>query len=195
MLTRHLLPDEFDLLLDGESGFGVSQLQGHLRDCATCREELALMRTFVDAIEELPELAPSRSLADRVMANVHVFVPWHVAARDWALGWLPEQRGLRVAAASAATLVAGASTAGLAWGWSERERWIAHGWLAGGQLRALALEAARGAADAVLGPLATQVPGGTLPLALATVVGLGAAIGTGVVGLRAVAARARRQGA
>lgn len=195
MLTRHLLPDEFDLLLDGESGFGVSQLQGHLRDCATCREELALMRTFVDAIEELPELAPARPLADRVMANVHVFVPWHVAARDWALGWLPAHRGLRVAAAGAATVVAGASTAGLAWGWTQREQWVAHGWLAGGQLRALALDAITGTAGAVLGPLATQLPGGTLPLVLATVAGLGAAIGTGVVGLRAVAARARRQGA
>jgi hypothetical protein len=195
MLTRHLLPDEFDLLLDGESGFGVSQLQGHLRDCATCREELALMRTFVDVIEELPELAPSRPLADRVMANVHVFVPWHVAARDWAFAWLPEQRGLRVAAAGAATVVAGASTAGLAWGWTQREQWITQGWLAGGQLRGLALEAATGAAGAVLGPLATQVPGGTLPLVLVTLAGLGAAVGTGVVGLRAVAARARRQGA
>ncbi|MCU0625805.1 MAG: hypothetical protein MUF21_04855 [Gemmatimonadaceae bacterium] len=194
MLTRHLLPDEFDLLLDGESGFGVQQLQGHLRDCPQCREELAMMRRFVLAIEELPELAPSRPMADLVMARVNVFVPWHVAARDWALSWLPERPALRIAAGVAATGVAGASTVALGWGWTHRERFLAQGWLAQDQLRAAALDAIGTGAQAVLGPLATQVPGGTLPLAGAALLGLGLAIGTSVAGLRAVAARTRAIG-
>jgi predicted anti-sigma-YlaC factor YlaD len=195
MLTRHLLPDEFDLLLDGESGFGVSQLQGHLRDCPACREEFAMMRRFADALEELPELAPSRPLADRVMANVHVFVPWHVAARDWVAAWLPTHPALRIAAAGAATAVAGASTGALAWGWTQREQWIAQGWLAQDQLRSAAVEAASGAAGAVLGPIATAIPGGTGALVAATLGGLGLAIGAGVATLRVAAARARGMGA
>ena len=195
MLTRHLLPDEFDLLVDGEAGFGVSQLQQHLRDCPACREELALMRTFVSAIEELPDLAPARPLADRVMAEVHVFVPWHVAARDWVAEWLPAHPGLRVAVAGSATAVAAASSAGLAWGWTRRHEWVAQGLLGADQLRTLALDAVSAAGQAVLGPLAGQVPGGTLPLVLATAGALGAAIATGVVGLRAAASRARRLGA
>ncbi len=194
MLNRHLLPDEFDLLLDGESGFGVSQLQAHLRDCADCREELAMMRRFTSAIEELPELAPSRPLADRVMADVHVFVPWHVAARDWLAGWLPAHPGLRIATAGAATVVAGASTGALAWGWTQREQWVAQGWLAQDQLRTAALDAVTGAAGAVLGPLAGQLPGGTLPLVTTALAGLAIAIGTGVFGLRVVAARVRALG-
>lgn len=194
MLTRHLLPDEFDLLVDGETGFGVSQLRQHLRDCATCREELALMRTFVDAIEELPDLAPARPLADRVMAQVHVFVPWHVAARDLVAEWLPSHPALRVAVGVSATAVAGASTAGLAWGWTRRDEWVAQFGLGAEQLRAFAFDAAATAGQAVLGPLATQLPGGTLPVMLATAGALAAAIGTGVVGLRAAATRARRLG-
>ncbi|MCU0619015.1 MAG: hypothetical protein MUF40_03800 [Gemmatimonadaceae bacterium] len=195
MLTRHLLPDEFDLLLDGESGFGVSQLQGHLRECPTCREEFAMMRRFVDALEELPELAPARPLADRVMANVHVFVPWHVAARDWVAGWLPTHPALRIATAGAATVATGASTGALVWGWTQRDQWVAQGWLAQDQLRTVALDAAAGAAGAVLGPLATALPGGTAALLGAAAGGLGLAIGAGVVTLRAVAARARAMGA
>ena len=66
-LSRHLLPDELDLLLDGETGFGVQQLTGHLRDCAQCRDELTALRAFVLDIETLPEMTPNFGFADRVM--------------------------------------------------------------------------------------------------------------------------------
>src|SRR5439155_16090725 len=34
---RHLLPEEIDLLLDGELGFAVSPFKAHVRDCAEVR--------------------------------------------------------------------------------------------------------------------------------------------------------------
>ena len=39
MNHRHLLPDEIDLLLDDEVGFGVAPLKAHIRDCADCRAQ------------------------------------------------------------------------------------------------------------------------------------------------------------
>ena len=40
MNHRHLLPDEIDLLLDDEVGFGVNPLRSHVRDCADCRAKV-----------------------------------------------------------------------------------------------------------------------------------------------------------
>jgi hypothetical protein len=95
---RHLLPDEIDLLLDNEEGFGVQPLRAHVRGCAECRAELEEARAIVAELEHLPHLAPSPLFADRVMANVQVFEPWHVAALDSARRWVPQSRGARVLA-------------------------------------------------------------------------------------------------
>ena len=89
MNHRHLLPDEIDLLLDDEVGFGVAPLKAHIRDCADCRAQVDEARFVVDALEDLPHFAPSHTFADRVMSQVPVFVPWHVAARDTVRRWLP----------------------------------------------------------------------------------------------------------
>ena len=83
MNHRHLLPDEIDLLLDDEVGFGVQPLKAHIRDCADCRAKVDEARFVVDALEDLPHFAPSHSFANRVMSQVPVFVPWHVAAREY----------------------------------------------------------------------------------------------------------------
>ena len=34
---RHLRPDEIDLLLDGEDGFGVAPLRAHVESCSSCQ--------------------------------------------------------------------------------------------------------------------------------------------------------------
>lgn len=86
---RHLLPEEIDLLLDGEEGFGVSPLRSHLTRCAGCRAEYEAQREVVLALEGLPHLAPSPRFADRVMQRVEIFEPWHVAWRDTVRGWFP----------------------------------------------------------------------------------------------------------
>src|ERR687889_1519171 len=107
MNHRHLLPNEIDLLVDGEAGFGVAPLRAHILECADCRERVDDARVVVDALERLPHFAPDSRLADRVMAQVPVFVPAHVAARDSVRRWLPQSSAARVAALATASTVAG----------------------------------------------------------------------------------------
>jgi hypothetical protein len=101
MNHRHLLPDEIDQLLDGEAGFGVAPLQAHLRECAQCQAAYEEERQVVEVLEHLPRLAPSPDFASRVMAQVQIYEPWHVAARDAVLGWLkplkPRSQPVRLA--------------------------------------------------------------------------------------------------
>jgi hypothetical protein len=103
---RHLLPNEIDLLLDGEVGFGVTPLRAHVRRCPQCRAELEEARAMTAELEALPHLAPSPLFADRVMAQVQVFQPAHVAAIDTARRWLPQSRPARLLAGAAATSAA-----------------------------------------------------------------------------------------
>jgi hypothetical protein len=86
---RHLLPNEIDLLIDEDSGFGVQPLREHIQGCADCRARVTEARAVVSTLSELPLLAPQIGLADRVMAKVPVFVPWHVAAIDAAKRLVP----------------------------------------------------------------------------------------------------------
>lgn len=103
MHHRHLLPNEIDLLLDEESGFGVQPLREHVRACEACTARLADARAVVAALSEVPLLSPRVGLADRVMGQVPVFVPWHVSARDGVTRWMPTRPAAR---ALAATIIA-----------------------------------------------------------------------------------------
>lgn len=112
MINRHLLPNEIDLIVDGEVGFGVAPLRAHVRQCSECRERVDEALMVVNALEELPHLAPSSLFADRVMSEVQVFQPWHVAARDTVARLVPRSLparivagGLGVVAASVLALV------------------------------------------------------------------------------------------
>ena len=115
MNHRHLLPNEIDLLVDGEAGFGVAPLRAHILECGDCRERLEDARIVVDALESLPHFAPDSRLADRVMARVPVFVPAHVAARDSVARWLPQSSATRVAAVALGSAVAGLFTVAVLW--------------------------------------------------------------------------------
>jgi hypothetical protein len=115
MNHRHLLPNEIDLLLDGEVGFGVAPLRAHVDECEDCQARLARSRRVVDVLEDLQHFAPSPRFADRVMANVQVVEPWHVAVLDTAKRFVPRSapmRGLMTATASAVAL---ALTSGAVW--------------------------------------------------------------------------------
>jgi len=94
-VDRHLLPEEIDQLLDGDVGFGTAPLKMHVRACATCRAELDEARALVRQLEHLPHFVPSTVFADRVLSQVQVFVPWHVAALDTVRGWMPRTRTAR----------------------------------------------------------------------------------------------------
>lgn len=115
MTHRHLLPDEIDLLLDDELGFGVNPLKAHVRECAECRARLDEARWVVGTLEDLPHLAPSHTFASQIMSQVPVFVPWHVAARDSIHQWLPRSRPARLVVGTLATVMASILTIAILW--------------------------------------------------------------------------------
>ena len=194
MNHRHLLPNEIDLLVDGEGGFGLAPLRAHVRDCATCRLELEGARRIADALEELPHLAPSRGLADRVMAQVPVFVPWHVAARDAVAQWVPRSRPLRAAALTLGTAVATVLTIVTVWLASQGDLLALLAGLAGERARGLAGDAAQDLATALFGPqfLVLIQQTGLVGASLAAL-GFVIAAAAAVLGLRALASSSRQQ--
>ena len=151
MNHRHLLPNEIDLLVDGEAGFGVAPLRAHVAECDECRARLDDARIVVDALEALPHFAPDSRLADRVMAQVPVFVPVHVAARDSVFRWLPTAGPARAAAAVIGTSVAGLLTLAMVWLASRGDAVVFATGLFADRLQALVFGTARDVVVAVFG--------------------------------------------
>lgn len=192
MNHRHLLPNEIDLLVDGEGGFGLAPLRAHVRECATCRAELEEARQIADALEELPHFAPSMGLADRVMAEVPVFVPWHVAARDAVARWAPQSRPLRAAALVMGTAIASVLTVATLWLVTQGSLVALVAGLAGDQVRTAIGNGLRELAAALFGEqfLVLVQQTGLFGAGLAALGFLTAATVT-VLGLRALASSSR----
>jgi hypothetical protein len=184
---RHLLPTEIDLLLDDEEGFGVAPLKAHVRSCTECQLKLEEARVVTDAIEELPHFAPSFRFADTVMAQVPVFVPWHVAARDTVQRWIPKSRPARVAALALASSVASVLTVAILWISTRTDLLVFATSLAGSRMRELLVDAGRDALAGLLGPQALAL------VAQAGVVGFLVTIAAATFGLRAVAVASNRK--
>lgn len=183
MNHRHLLPTEIDLLLDDEEGFGVAPLKAHVRACPDCLARLEEARVVTDAIEELPHFAPSFSFADAVMAQVPVYVPWHVAARDTARSavqrWMPASRPARVAAFALATSVASVLTVAILWITTQTDILVFASGVAGSRAREILVESARDLMLAIFGSqtlaLASQAGAAGLLLLVAGFLGVTAA--------------------
>jgi hypothetical protein len=191
---RHLLPDEFDLLLDGELGFGVTPLRAHVRRCAECRAELDAQRAVVMELERIPHLAPSASFADRVMLDVQVFEPAHVAATETARRWLPAARGARVAVGVLAACVAFVLSAGALWGVAQLNRALALSAPVSDHMQAWLWRAVGGLAASALGRPAAEALAQSGPPAVAMAfVALLVAIAAAAAVLRALAVSARRR--
>jgi hypothetical protein len=189
---RHLLPNEIDLLLDDETGFGVQPLREHVRGCTECRARLDEARQVVAALGEVPMLSPHFGLADRVMANVPVFVPWHVAARDTVLRWLPTTPGARALAASLIAVVGSLLTGLTLWIATRGDMLAMFTGLVGEQARTAVTDAASGVVVALFGPqvIAAVQQVGSLGIALAAGGFLVASVAT-VFGLRLIATSSR----
>ncbi|HEY0777293.1 MAG TPA: hypothetical protein VGD56_04925 [Gemmatirosa sp.] len=190
-MTRHLLPDEFDLLVDAdsgrESGFGVAPLRAHLRECAACHDELEQEIAFTESLDVLPHFTPSLGFADRVMADVHVFEPWHVALGDSVRRLVPASTPLRVLAAGGAVGMGALLTAATVWMLAHADLVAFTTDAAAAQLRATLWAGVLGAVAALAGAPASS--GAALVLALGVLVAALALAGTG---LRAAAAVSRR---
>jgi hypothetical protein len=191
---RHLLPNEIDLLVDEEVGFGVAPLRGHVRDCAECRAQLEGARAVASALEELPHFAPSHRFIDRVLAEVPIFVPWHVAARDTALRWMPQSRPGRLAALAFSTTVASVLTLGILWITTQTNALVFATGVASSRGPAMVSDALRDGAAALFGDqvFAAIHQTGTIGLAIMLLGLVGAAAGS-IVGLRAIATASSRR--
>ena len=194
MNHRHLLPNEIDLLVDGEAGFGVAPLRAHVAECDDCRSRLEDARLVVDALEALPHFAPDSRLADRVMAQVPVFVPAHVAARDSLFRWLPTSAPARVAAAAVATSVAGLLTVAFLWLASRGDAVFFATGLVADRMRGLVLGAARDVVVTIFGESAMSAlqASGTIGVTLLVLGFLGTALGT-ILALRRLATASSRR--
>jgi anti-sigma factor RsiW len=193
MNHRHLLPNEIDLLVDGEAGFGVAPLRAHIQECPECRERLEDARVVVEALESLPHFAPDSRLAERVMAQVPVFVPAHVAARDTVRRWLPQSAAARIAAVAVAGSMAFTLTLGMVWLALQGDAMVFLSGLLGDRIRTAVVGAARDLAVALLGDaaLATLQGLGAVGASILLLAFLLAAAGT-IAGIRRLAIAGRR---
>lgn len=193
MQDRHLRPDEIELLLDGEEGFGVAPLRAHVRSCVSCQTELDSARELMIALDALPDFAPSVGFADRVMTQVQVFEPWHVAATRAVTERLPATRPARFAAGVGVAFGAGLVTAGATWVLARADMGILLAQLGLERFRDQVIAAASDLATTVLGQPGLDAVRGSTPEGFALLMGgFVAAAGVGVVGIRVLATASRR---
>jgi hypothetical protein len=195
MNHRHLLPDEIDLLLDDdEVGFGVNPLRSHLRECAECRGKVEDARLIVDVLEDLPHFAPSHDFASRVMSQVPVFVPWHVSARQTLARFVPQSRSAQIALGALATSVASILTVAILWISTQTDVLVVASGAASDQFRGLIYDAGRTVLATVFGDQMFAIIQSTGRVGIvAALLGLAAATGGSIVGLRALATASSRR--
>ena len=193
MNHRHLLPNEFDLLLDGEVGFGVAPLKAHVDECADCREQLDRARIVVDALDDLPRFAPAPSFTNRVMADVQVIEPWHVAMIAGASWLVPKSAPMRIVMAASASVIALAVSTAAVWLAFRADVALYIAGLADQRARALVTSSLSDFAQSVFGAGAVDAvrAQGTMALAVGGAVLLVAAA-SAALALRAVASASRR---
>ena len=192
MQHRHLLPNEIDLLLDEDSGFGVRPLREHVRGCADCRARLTDAQEVVAALDEVPLFSPSVGLADRVMNQVPVFVPWHVAARDAVSRWSPSSPPARALATALIALVGSFVTGLTLWVATRGDMLAMFTGLLGEQARSTVTDAVGEVIVALFGPQVVTAVQQIGPLGIALAGGgfLIASVAT-VLGLRLIATSGR----
>ena len=194
MNHRHLLPNEIDLLLDGDVGFGQTPLRAHARTCEHCRAQLTDARRIVAQLDHLPHVAPSALFADRVMSRVQVFEPAHVTAVNAARQWVPRSRPMRVLAAAGALSVGFVISAAVLWLATNAQ---AVAFLADLMFKRARQIALGGVSDVVSGALGAPAlaalrAGGDFGL-VAAAGGFLAAVVIAALGLRALAGASRRR--
>lgn len=194
MLHRHLLPNEIDLLLDDEVGFGVAPLRAHVDDCAECRARLDETRVVADALECLPHFAPRSGFSDRVMSKVQVIEPWHVAALDTARRFVPESRPMRMLAVAGAAIASITVSASAVWIAFSTDLTFQSATLVAGRARTALINGAGQAFETVLGSGATDALRSSGSVALfGGAAALLATVGAAAFGFRALATAARKR--
>lgn len=193
-MNRHLLPSEIDLLVDGDGGFGLSELAAHADQCAACRARVRDGRLVAQALDALPHAKPSLGFADRVMQRVEVYQPWYVAAWDGAERFVPRSVPLRRAAVALLALGSVTVTGGGLWLATQTNGLSVMGASLATQGQTAAASAVGDALGTLLGPAAA----GLLRSGTVGTVALGAgalllAVGAAAAGFGRLASAARRR--
>lgn len=195
MQHRHLLPNEIDLLLDGEVGFGVAPLRSHVDACAECHARLDEARVVANALERLPHFAPHIGFADRIMSRVQVIEPWHVAALDTVRRFVPESRPLRALALAGAGVASLTISASAVWIAFSTDLTFQSASFVTGRLREALVNAGTQAVETALGSGAAEAIRSSGSVALAAgAFALVATVGVAAFGFRALAVAARQRG-
>lgn len=191
---RHLLPDEFEDILDGDGGEEASALREHLDRCAECRAELTRRSELSRALEHLPHLGPAPLFSYRVMSQVQVFEPWHVTLRDSVRRLIPQTRAARWVAGVTAALVAMLVTLGGIWAALNTESAWLFAEVGVKRMRAGVLGTIEGVLETVFGRDALNALEGTG--AMGTLIAASIVIGVilvAAIGFRVVALASRRR--
>lgn len=193
MNHRHLLPNEIDLLLDGEVGFGVAPLRAHVDACADCEARLARSRRIVDLLEDLPRFAPNPRFSERVMSQVQIVEPWHVAVLETARRFVPQSAPMRTLITASASAVAMALTAGAVWLALHADLALYSFNLAAGRARTALIDSAASVIGTAFGQggLDALRTSGVRGLAIGAGV-MAVAVGGAAFGFRALATSSRR---
>jgi hypothetical protein len=191
---RHLFPNEIDLLVDGEVGFGVAPLRAHLRECAECSAELQRAQDLAEQLDSLAHLAPSPLFTSRVMSQVRVFEPWHVAAMDSARRMVPASRQMRLLAVASVSTFGTIFTIAFLWVIANFDAALFVSQVGLERARIATLGALSQGAASVLGEPAAAFLGasGIAGISVALALALGTALLT-LLALRALAAARVRQ--
>lgn len=115
MQQPHLLPEEIELLADGEESPLAVGRRGHLAECDECRLEVEMAESIGRMLDRLPHAVPSPGFSNRVMAQVQVFEPWHVALLDMLRRLIPASTPVRTLVAGGAAVTAVTITAIAVW--------------------------------------------------------------------------------
>jgi hypothetical protein len=192
---RHLLPDEFEEILDGEASEAASALRDHVDSCAECRAELAKRSALTRALDHLPYHGPAPLFSYRVMSQVQVFEPWHVALRDTVRRLIPRTPAARWVAGITAFAVAMVMTLAGVWAALNTESAWLFAEVGVKRVRGAVLGSIKGLLESVFGRDAlnaiegTGAAGGAIALSIVVAVILLTAIGFRVA---ALASRRRR---
>jgi hypothetical protein len=195
MQHPHLLPEEIELLADGDEGPLAASRRAHLVECDECRIDFEMAESVGRMLDRLPHAAAAPGFSSRVMAEVHVFEPWHVALVDTLRRLVPASTPVRALVAGGAAAMGVTVTAIAVWA-SLRADLVAYA------VR-IALARAETAVVTAGGSLVSDVfgeaalvalrNGGTLTVAVGAAVLL-SALAAATYGLRGVLALARRRG-
>ena len=194
MEHRHLLPDEFEDIIDGEVGENTPALRAHLDECDECKAELAKRSELSTTLEHLAHHGPAPLFSYRVMSQVQVFEPWHVALRDSVRRLVPQTKPARWIAGVTAVMIATVMTMAGIWAALNTESAWLFAEVGVKRIRAGVLGSIKGALETVFGRDALNALEGTGMMG--TLVAASIVIGVilvAAIGFRVVALASRRR--